>query len=74
MSTRRLKFAAIGVAVLLGAAAVWGQQGARGGEWTRYGADGGVTKYAPLDQIDKQNGSRGSGRPSTRASPREFRT
>jgi quinoprotein glucose dehydrogenase len=32
-----------------------GQQGTRGGEWTRYGGDAGSTKYAPLDQINKGN-------------------
>jgi glucose dehydrogenase len=58
MSTRSLKFAGVGIAVLMGAAAAWAQQGSRGGEWARYGADGGITKYAPLDQIDKQNVSR----------------
>ncbi len=58
MSTRSFKFAGIGVAVLMGAAVAWAQQGARGGEWARYGADAGITKYAPLDQIDKQNVSR----------------
>jgi quinoprotein glucose dehydrogenase len=58
MSTRNFRFAGIGVALLMGAAAVWGQQGARGGEWVRYGADAGTTKYAPLDQIDKGNVSR----------------
>ena len=30
------------------------QQGAGQGEWTRYGGDPGSTKYAPLDQIDKE--------------------
>ena len=58
MSTRRFKFAGIAIAVLMGAAVAWAQQGARGGEWARYGADAGTTKYAPLDQVDKQNVSR----------------
>jgi quinoprotein glucose dehydrogenase len=44
-----------GVAVLLGTAVLAAQQGARGGEWTRYGADAGTTKYSPLDQINKDN-------------------
>jgi quinoprotein glucose dehydrogenase len=55
MSTREFRFAGIGVALLMGVAVAWAQQGARGGEWTRYGADAGTTKYAPLDQIGKQN-------------------
>ena len=54
MSTRSFKFAGIAMAVLMGVAVAWAQQGARGGEWTRYGGDPGSTKYAPLDQIDKQ--------------------
>ena len=58
MSTRSFKFAVIAIAVLMGAAVAWAQQGARGGEWARYGADAGTTKYAPLDQVDKQNVSR----------------
>ena len=58
MSTRSFKLAGVGMAVLMGAAVAWAQQGARGGEWARYGADAGITKYAPLDQIDKQNVSR----------------
>ena len=58
MSTRSFKFAGIAIAVLMGAAVAWAQQGARGGEWARYGADAGTTKYAPLDQVDKQNVSR----------------
>src|SRR5262245_25040807 len=35
-----------------------GQQGARGGEWNRYSGDPGGTKYAPLDQISKDNVAR----------------
>ena len=58
MSTRSFRFAGVGVALLMGAVVAWAQQGARGGEWARYGADAGTTKYAPLDQVDKQNVSR----------------
>ena len=43
MSTRSFKFAGVGIAVLMGAAVAWAQQGARGGEWARYGADAGIT-------------------------------
>ena len=31
------------------------QQGARGGQWRSHGGDLGSTKYAPLDQINKDN-------------------
>ena len=34
------------------------QSGATGGEWRAYGGDRGSTKYAPLDQINKNNVSR----------------
>ncbi len=48
----------IGIAVALGTTFVAAQQGSRGGEWTRYGADSGATRYAPLDQINKDNVAR----------------
>jgi quinoprotein glucose dehydrogenase len=32
-----------------------GQSGAKGGEWTTYGADLGNTRYSPLDQITADN-------------------
>jgi quinoprotein glucose dehydrogenase len=41
----------------LGATPLWGQQGARNGEWRSYAADPGSTKYSPLDQINKENAS-----------------
>src|SRR5437660_6416710 len=44
-----------GFAVVLTIAVLAGQQGTRGGEWTRYGGDSGSTKYAPVDQINKAN-------------------
>ena len=47
--------AVVGAVVVLGTAQGSAQQGARGGEWTRYGGDSGTTKYAPLDQITKDN-------------------
>ena len=31
------------------------QRGAEGGEWQRYGADSGSTKYSPLEQINRDN-------------------
>ena len=58
MTTLRWTLAGIGVAVVLGTVVAAAQQGARGGEWTRYGGDAGTTKYAPLDQINKDNVSR----------------
>ncbi len=53
--TTSRRVAGMGVAVVLGAALVAAQQGTRGGEWPRYGGDAGTTKYAPLDQITKDN-------------------
>src|SRR5262245_35802799 len=50
--------AAVSATVVLGIAIPVAQQGARGGEWTRYGGDSGTTKYAPLDQINKDNVAR----------------
>ena len=44
-----------GVAIVFGTVFAAAQQGARGGEWMRYGADSGATRYAPLDQINKDN-------------------
>src|SRR4051812_46292718 len=41
--------------ILLGTAFGVAQQGARGGSWPRVGGDQGVTRYAPLDQITKNN-------------------
>ena len=53
-----LRWTVVGLVLVVGPAFVAAQQGARGGEWTRYGADPGMTKYAPLDQIDRNNVSR----------------
>jgi quinoprotein glucose dehydrogenase len=58
MTTLRWTVAGVVVAVVLGTAGAVAQQGARGGEWTRYGGDSGTTRYAPLDQINKGNVSR----------------
>lgn len=46
--------AIIGLATAIGIA----QQGAAGGEWRWYSGDLGSTKYAPLDQINKDNVAR----------------
>jgi quinoprotein glucose dehydrogenase len=48
----------IGCWVVLFLAIGAAQQGSRPGEWTRYGGDPGSTKYAPLDQINKDNVAR----------------
>lgn len=40
---------------LLTSATVVAQHGAAGGEWRTWGGDLGVTRYAPLDQIDASN-------------------
>jgi len=37
------------------AAALYGQTGAKNGEWRTYGGDLGNTRYAPLDQINASN-------------------
>ena len=50
-----IRWILVGGAIVLGTALAAAQQGARGGEWTRYGGDAGTTKYAPLDQISQAN-------------------
>ena len=40
---------------LLTAAPVFAQQGTANGEWRHYNGDIGSTKYAPLDQINRDN-------------------
>jgi quinoprotein glucose dehydrogenase len=55
MTTLKWTLAGVGMAAILGAAMAAAQQGARGGEWNRYGGDAGTTRYAPLDQINKAN-------------------
>jgi quinoprotein glucose dehydrogenase len=42
-------------ALLLAATPVLAQQGAAGGEWRFWGGDAGSTRYAPLDQITREN-------------------
>jgi quinoprotein glucose dehydrogenase len=44
--------------LLLGTVPVFGQYGAKNGEWTTYGADTGNTHYSPLDQISADNFSK----------------
>ena len=41
--------------ILSGATPALGQNGAKGGEWTTYGADLGNTRYSPLDQVNASN-------------------
>ena len=49
---RRVSISAL---ALLIAAPLYAQTGATGGEWRTYGGDLGNTRYAPLDQITKDN-------------------
>ena len=65
-----LRWTVAGVAIVLGTAFVTAQQGARGGEWTRYGGDGGShqVRAARSDQQGQRRrgfASRGGGRRST---------
>ncbi len=46
---------AVFLAALCWAPAALAQYGAGGGEWPAYGADKGMTKYSPLDQINAAN-------------------
>ncbi len=54
---RQESFAPIGRCVLIvslaGISPAYAQQGAANGQWPTYGGDHGSTKYAPLDQIDR---------------------
>ena len=43
------------VFAVLCASSAFAQTGAKAGEWTTYGGDLGNTRYAPLDQIGKDN-------------------
>lgn len=52
------RWTAVSVVVILAGALIAAQQNARRGEWTSYSSDPGSTKYAPLDQINKDNVSR----------------
>lgn len=61
--TRRFRWTALAAgcvacAALMLTPALHGQVGTRGGEWARYGADHGNTRYSPLDQINAENFSR----------------
>ena len=54
-SARLSLWAASLVSMLALPASVVGQTGATDGEWHYYGGDAGGTRYAPLDQIDRDN-------------------
>src|SRR3990172_647506 len=43
------------LALVWTSAAVWGQAGAKNGEWRSYGGDQGHTRYSPLDQVSADN-------------------
>src|SRR5882672_2405709 len=45
----------IAVLVLLMSSSAFAQTGAQNGEWRTYGGDLGSTRYAPLDQITRDN-------------------
>src|SRR5258705_12098298 len=47
--------AAVAVIVFALTAALAAQDGTKGGQWRSYSGDAGSTKYAPLDQINKDN-------------------
>jgi quinoprotein glucose dehydrogenase len=53
-SARSVVVSGVTLWALLGAVA-FGQSGARNGEWRTYGGDLGNTRYAPLDQINRDN-------------------
>ena len=55
MQKRVLASASVAMMVLAAASAGNAQQGARGGEWRYHSGDLGMTKYSPLDQINKTN-------------------
>jgi quinoprotein glucose dehydrogenase len=46
---------AVAIATSLMSAALRAQTGTKNGEWRTYGGDLGSTRYAPLDQIDRNN-------------------
>ena len=54
--TQRTVFGGLLCAALAVAEApLWGQQGAKGGDWPNHGGDKGFTRYSPLDQINRDN-------------------
>ncbi|MQA30856.1 MAG: PQQ-binding-like beta-propeller repeat protein [Luteitalea sp.] len=46
---------ALGIFIVAWGGAVTAQQGTKNGEWRGYSGDAGSTKFAPLDQITKEN-------------------
>ena len=54
-STQTRAFAPLLLAALCGPGAADAQSGAESGQWRYYGGDAGSTRYAPLDQIDRDN-------------------
>jgi quinoprotein glucose dehydrogenase len=50
--------ARLSIALLLASTTLAAQRGAANGEWRTWGGDLGVTRYAPLDQIDASNFSK----------------
>src|SRR3954451_17897756 len=52
---RRVSLFLIVLTLAAASARLSAQAGATGGEWTTYGGDLGNTRYAPLDQINRDN-------------------
>ncbi|HEY3160806.1 MAG TPA: PQQ-binding-like beta-propeller repeat protein [Vicinamibacterales bacterium] len=52
------RLAAVGVGIWICTAVLAAQHGTKGGQWRSYNGDAGSTKYAPLDQINKDNVTR----------------
>ena len=52
----RYSVCALLTALVLSASAGIAQQGAKGGEWRSYAGDSGSSRYAPYDQITRDNG------------------
>jgi quinoprotein glucose dehydrogenase len=52
---RRVSLSLIVLTLVAGSARLSAQAGATGGEWKSYGGDLGNTRYAPLDQISRDN-------------------
>src|SRR5690349_17835889 len=49
------RWTAVSAVVILAGVLMAAQQNVRRGDWTSYSGDPGSTKYAPLDQINKDN-------------------
>jgi quinoprotein glucose dehydrogenase len=52
---RIVRFLPVALLLVWSTAPVFGQYGAKNGEWRAYAGEPGSTKYSPLDQINKEN-------------------